>query len=237
MATGEIRQELVNATPFLRHVIYDAQSHDPSLTGIGLVEEIHQSTADVAVAAYKAGIMALESTAQLYSSLDGAAERLILRADLATLDLHDRDRWTTHSTEVTELLDSVPSFIPFDSSECAPPEGFTAEHRENWQGMTTALLDNFKICEPKAFEAIAAELGFRYYLHLKSEGVTGADLLNRVKAFEVTQVSIIRSGIETGDFRQPDQDDHAFEHYLEDLSNACIPVWHALTGRKDSRWR
>ncbi|HEY4963219.1 MAG TPA: hypothetical protein VIH90_00800 [Candidatus Saccharimonadales bacterium] len=234
MPIADVQAELVNATPVLWGVIESA-SDSPVPPDTDLTTEIHGVVADVAVAAYKAGVMAMSKASRFYEDPEDAADRLVLRADLATIDLHDRGRWTTHTAEVTELIDSSPSYLPFDPAKCTPPEGFTHEHRKNWGLMVDGLLANFNLCDTKAFEAIAAEMGYRFHSHLKSEGVEGVDLLNRVKAFEVKQVLIMQAAVSSGTFRQPDQDDHAYEHYLEDLSIACVPVWKAMTSSRRSR--
>ena len=167
-------------------------------------------------------------------------QRLTFRAELAALDLADRDRLISHPAEVTTLVDSAPSVIPFDPSKCTPRDGFTDEHRKSWRDLTDitdSLVANFKLCGGPQFNAIAAELGYEYGGVLQNEGVEGTELLNRVKAFEVKQVAIMRKSVETGELRQPDQDDHAFGHYLEDVGRACMPVWEAYSAQSRNRKR
>ncbi len=231
MQWAEVEGGLVDATPVLRGVI-DQQTGAYIASNTDLVTEVHTSVADVAIGAYKAGIAAMAAATRIYDRSEYAEARLLFRADLAALDLYDRDRLTTHSAEVTALLDTTPSFVPFDPSKCTPEGGFTDEQREDWASLDESLIENFKVCDDNAWGAVAAEMGFRYGRHLQSEGVTGEELLNRVKAFEVKQGIIIRSSLTNDTLRQPDQDDHAYAHYVEQLSVACVPVWKALSIRR-----
>jgi hypothetical protein len=219
---------LVEVAPDLQQIIEVAGAAERG--NLGLISEVHGVVADVAVAAYKAGLFATALASEYYGSPEVAAERLAFQADLAGLELSHPDRFTTHSEEVTRLIDEVPSYLPIDDLNCSPPEGgFGAVQQRNWDSLTKDLLANLKLADDTVWSAVAGEMAFIYARQQKSRGVSGEDLANRAKAFAIKQQKIIREAVITGSFRQPDQDDHAYDHYLEDLSNAAMPVWIALT--------
>jgi hypothetical protein len=217
---------LVEVASTLRQVIEAAGATERD--NVGLASEVSEVVADVAVASYKAGMAAVLLASKYYPSPEVAVERLSFQADLALLDLGDPTRLTTHSQEVTRLIDEVPSCLPVDD-RCLPPGGFTEHHRKAWESISEDLIANFKLCDDVAWSAVAGELAFRYGRFIEVQGVRDEDLANRVLAFAIKQQIIIRYAVDTGLIRQPGQDDHSYDHYLGDLSVAAMPVWKALS--------
>lgn len=235
MAEGRtVQRELADTAPTLQAVI-DGASNAERATPTDLTTEVHTVVADVAVEAYKAGVLAMAGASPFYESQLSLANQLVFRADMAAWKLRNVGSFVLHPPEVAVLVDTVPSYIPLNSENCSPPEGFTDSQRRSWNAITKSLVEDFKATDDTAWGAIAASLAYRYSLHLESEGVEGDELFNKARAFEIKQLSIIRESTQTGELRQPDQDDHAFEHFLTDLSSACRPVWAALSGRHVSR--
>jgi hypothetical protein len=50
--------------------------------------------------------------------------------------------------------------------------------------------------------------------------------------FENKQNQILEDAVTTGVLRQPDQDDHAFEHYLHDINSATEPVMNEVNSHR-----
>jgi hypothetical protein len=235
MIDGMVQRGLAADALSTLQAVIDEASNAERTTNTGLITEVHTVVADVAVEAYKAGILATAGALPFYESETDLASQLVFRADMAAWKLRNVGSMLLHAPEVAELVGTVPSYIPFNAEECTPPEGFTDAHRKTWKLLTKSFIENFKATDNTAWEAIAAGMSYRYGRHLKAEGMEGDELFNKVRAFEIKQLSIIRESTLTGELRQPDQDDHAFEHYLKGVSSACAPVWAAMTDRRRAR--
>jgi hypothetical protein len=223
--TMDMQTELVDVTPVLEAAMHRSSDAVRGL-GVDLIDGVHIFAANLAVDAYKAGVNAATEAAKRGEVPDSARDRLNFRADLALLMLKGRESLTDESTEVTALLDSTPSYIPFDGLPCMAEDiDFSDGRMEPLDRLAKSILDNFEYCSDEVLEAIVAELGFRYGGYLKSQGVEGSELANRVKAFEVKQMAIIRESLTSKELRQPDQDDHAYQHFVDDLMYAGKSVW------------
>jgi hypothetical protein len=234
MADRRVQMELVDATPLLQSVIDDAASKE-TVEGIDLVTSIHSVIANVAIGAFQAGVMTMAKSSSYYENPRDLADRLAFRAELSGYKLKMVDSFALHPEEVAPLFHTAPSYIPFDRSKCEPEGGFTNADRANWESMTRNMVADFKVSSLDSWRAVAAEMSYRYGKYLKSQGKEGEDMLNMVRAFEIKQLAIIRESTISESLRQPDQDDHAHEHYLEDLWRARQTIWEALPSSGQTR--
>jgi len=230
--SGERPSELVDLAPTLQAVIGNAEGIDSVPQSYRA--DIRYVISTVAVNAYKAGVNAQTEASPFYREPEHVADRLKFRADLALIRLHTTGSLAARPEVADVITDDVPSYIPFDGPECTPPDGFNQRQKDAQQGLADVLVECFKDCESNGRRKIAAEMSFYYGQHLIAQGVTGTDLERQVRLFENKQNQILEDAVTTGVLRQPDQDDHAFEHYLHDINSATEPVMNEVNSHVDN---
>lgn len=187
------------------------------------LDDKHNALIAAAIKAYKAGVIAMAASVRHGQTPVEARRRLDFWSDI----LEEEYRLQADEPETADSpVDDVPSFVPFDPNKCMPNEDFyTEERREGRDHLAGMLIENFQCVDEATRKKIAAEMGFKYGRYLQANGVTGSNLVNQVKVFERKQLGIIEQSLESGSLRQSDQDEHAYEHYLQDLFRAGNSIW------------
>jgi arginyl-tRNA synthetase len=129
-------------------------------------------------------------------------------------------------TKVEVYGGDVPSYIPYDILKCSLGEFDVADEKrkESWDRSTRTLANAIREISDIEIQEIVTKLGIDYGKHLESEGVNDRELPTMVEAFETKQLAILQNLVATGVLRQPDQDDHRFQHYIDDLMRVFIKI-------------
>ncbi|HET7528693.1 MAG TPA: hypothetical protein VFJ84_00490 [Candidatus Saccharimonadales bacterium] len=172
------------------------------------------------IKAYKAGAAATSLAVRGNTTPAAALERVEFWADVLSP--------TEDSTNAAELRiteDEVPSFVPFDPSKCEPGESFhTDREYEGRTRLAELLIGHIDHYDRLQRRKIATHMGYYYGRTLVEKDIRGVLLVEMIDAFVNKQSGIIESAVITRSLRQPDQDEHTFQHYLDDLHSAICVV-------------
>lgn len=126
------------------------------------------------------------------------------------------------STTSPEKLSKLDSFLPYacdDEAGALEMVGFTFE-------LETDFMENIRFASPEAIDLIVQHLAGRRYEIAISDGLISEEAEHISDEFAELQKSIVASiGKGAITLRQPDQTDHDWVHYVEQLSNVGYEVW------------